>query len=112
MYYPMRAIRTRQYKLIMNLAAELTYPFASDIYNSLSWRSVLKNDIKALGQRFTEAFLHRPRWELYDLKKDPLEVHNLAADPLLAPTLTALQQKLRAWQDQTKDPWVVKYTHE
>jgi N-sulfoglucosamine sulfohydrolase len=112
MYYPMRAIRTRQFKLILNLAHELSYPFASDIYGSPTWQSVLKDDIKMLGPRPVEAFLHRPKWELYDLQKDPGEAHNLADDPASADALALLQKKLRSWQEQTKDPWVIKYTHE
>src|SRR5262249_3392463 len=32
MYYPMRAVRTRRYKYIRNLAHKLDYPFASDLY--------------------------------------------------------------------------------
>src|SRR5262249_33686681 len=31
MYYPMRMVRTRTYKLILNLAHQLPFPFASDI---------------------------------------------------------------------------------
>ncbi len=112
MYYPMRVIRTRRYKLILNLAHELSYPFASDIFGSPTWQSILKSGAKMLGARSTQAFLHRPRWELYDLQKDPNEVHNLAEDPDHAAALADLRGRLRAWQEQTKDPWVIKYEHE
>jgi N-sulfoglucosamine sulfohydrolase len=65
-----------------------------------------------MGQRSVEAFLHRPKEELYDLTADPNELKNLAADPASATVLDDLRGKLRAWQKQTADPWMVKYTHE
>jgi N-sulfoglucosamine sulfohydrolase len=59
-----------------------------------------------------EALLHRPKHELYDLSADPHETVNLAENPEHAALLTELQQKLRAWQEQTKDPWITKYRYE
>jgi hypothetical protein len=32
MYYPMRVIETRKHKLILNIAHQLPYPFASDLW--------------------------------------------------------------------------------
>ena len=37
MYYPMRVVRGRQYKLIWNLAHPLPYPFASDLWEAPTW---------------------------------------------------------------------------
>ena len=59
-----------------------------------------------------EAYLHRPHEELYDVTKDPDEVHNVATDPKYADVLTDLRGRLKAWQVKTKDPWIVKYQHE
>jgi N-sulfoglucosamine sulfohydrolase len=112
MYYPMRMIRTRQHKYILNLAHQLDYPFASDLYNSATWQGVLKRGDKKLGQRDLESFLHRPHEELYDLEKDPNELKNVASDPHYADVLKGLRSRLREWQEKTKDPWVVKYQHE
>jgi len=112
MYYPMRAIRTRRYKYILNLAHGLPYPFASDLYDSLTWQGILARKETMVGGRTVDAFLHRPRHELYDLQKDPQELVNLADRPEHAALLAELQAKLRAWQEKTKDPWLVKYTHE
>jgi N-sulfoglucosamine sulfohydrolase len=112
MYYPMRAVRTRTHKYIRNLAHKLDYPFASDIYNSPSWQSVLKHPGARLGERTVGQFVRRPMEELYDLKADPHELKNLAAEPAQAKTLAALRKKLREWQEQTADPWVVKYRYE
>src|SRR5262249_8717828 len=60
MYYPMRMIRTRTHKLILNLAHPLEYPTAEDLFNSPTWQGVLKRGDKMLGERSLESYLHRP----------------------------------------------------
>lgn len=112
MYYPMRAIRTRQYKYIHNLAHPLPFPFASDLYESATWQSALEDRLTRYGQRSVQDFLHRPQHELYDLEADPGEARNLAADPQRAATLADLQQQLRQWRHDTADPWTIKDVHE
>jgi N-sulfoglucosamine sulfohydrolase len=112
MYYPMRAIRTRKYKYILNLAHPLPFPFASDLYDSETWQAVLKRRDETYGGRALEDFLYRPQHELYDLEADPGEVRNLAADAQHAGVLKDLQQRLREWRQATADPWVIKYEHE
>jgi N-sulfoglucosamine sulfohydrolase len=112
MYYPMRAVRTRKYKYIRNLAHKLDYPFASDLYHSLTWQGILKRGDAKMGLRSTEAFLRRPLEELYDVEKDPTETRNLAGEAAHAKTLEALRQKVRAMQQKTGDPWMVKYQYE
>ena len=112
MYYPMRMIRTRRHKLIFNIAHGLPYPFASDLYGSPTWQAVLKQGRKSYGKRTVEAYVHRPRFELYDLQEDPDETRNLADDPSQAKLLEELKIKLREFQKQTKDPWLHKWTYE
>ena len=112
MYYPMRVVRTRRHKLIQNLAHPLSYPFASDLYDSATWQGVLKDGLPTYGRRSVKDFLKRPRWELYDLEADPDETKNLADDPQARETLAALKAKLKTFQERTKDPWLVKYSHE
>ncbi|MFC1806022.1 sulfatase [Planctomycetota bacterium] len=112
MYYPMRGVRERRWKYILNLAHHLPYPFASDLHACATWQSVVKSGATHYGKRTVEAYLHHPRHELYDLQTDPDEVVNLADDPQHADTLRRLQAKLKAWQEQTKDPWIVKYDYE
>ncbi|MBN1589548.1 MAG: sulfatase [Pirellulales bacterium] len=112
MYYPMRAVRTGRYKYILNLASGLPYPFAADLFASSTWQGVLRRGDKMYGGRMIEVYVHRPRHELYDVSADPWETKNLADDPAHAEVLAELQAKLRAWQEKTQDPWVVKYKHE
>lgn len=112
MYYPMRLIRTRQFKLIENLAHPLEYPFASDLWESATWQTTLTTRATTYGRRAVSAFLHRPRWELYDLQADPDEIHNLADQPASQSTLVDLQARLRRFQETTRDPWLIKVKHE
>lgn len=112
MYYPMRVVRTRHHKLIWNIAHPLPYPFASDLWESPTWQAVLRRGEKVYGKRAVDAYLQRPKFELYDLRTDPHEVVNLAADPQHAATLKELQRKLRAFQKRTRDPWILKWDYE
>ena len=64
------------------------------------------------GKRSVSAYEHRPQFELYDLEKDPDEIHNLAEDAAHRNTLSALKQKLRQFQKQTGDPWILKWQRE
>jgi len=112
MYYPMRVVRQRKYKLIWNIAHGLDYPFASDLWASATWQATLRDKRKDYGKRAVEAYLHRPKFELYDLENDPHEVNNLADDPQYAKVLEELRAKLKAFQKRTKDPWIVKWDYE
>jgi N-sulfoglucosamine sulfohydrolase len=64
------------------------------------------------GKRTVKAYLHRPRHELYDLRTDPHEIRNLADDPAQAKRLEDLQNRLKAWQQETRDPWELKWEYE
>jgi len=112
MYYPMRSIRTRKFHYILNLAHHLPYPFASDLFDSPTWQGVLKRQDTKYGSRTVEAYIHRPREELYDLESDPQEVVNVADHPEHAKVLAEMREKLAAWQKKTNDPWLIKYEHE
>lgn len=113
MYYPMRVIRRGQYKYILNLAHQLPYPFATDLYVSPTWRSAFLQGMDAMyGKRRVADYIQRPRHELYDLESDPHETVNLAARPEYAEVLRELQEKLRRFQERTRDPWLVKYYYE
>ncbi len=81
MYYPMRVVRSRKYKLIWNIAYQLEFPFASDLWDSATWQGVLSRHEKVYGKRSIEAFLHRGKFELYDMEADGDELENLAEKP-------------------------------
>lgn len=50
------------------------------------------------------AYPHLDRVQLYDLKNDPLEQHDLSQDPKHQKVLSALRQKLDGWRKQQNDP--------
>jgi N-sulfoglucosamine sulfohydrolase len=112
MYYPMRVVLHGRYKYVFNIAHGLPYPFASDLQASPTWQAVLQSGTKMYGKRTVDAYLHRPRHELYDLEEDPHEIHNLATDPRHKGTLASLQAMVKAWQKRTKDPWLSKWKYE
>ena len=112
MYYPMRVVRERRFKLIWNIAHGLDYPFASDLWESATWQGTINSGRKLYGKRTVDAYLHRPKFELYDLQNDPHEVKNLADDPQYKDRLDAMKEKLRIFQKQTKDPWILKWNYE
>jgi len=112
MYYPMRVIRTKRYKYILNLAHQLPYPFASDLHAAPTWQGIIKSGAKKYGQRDVSAYLQRPRHELYNVEADPHEIVNLADNPEFSKTLQSLQSRLKTFQEETRDPWIVKYKYE
>ena len=105
MYYPMRVVRKGDYKLIWNIAHPLEYPFASDLWASSTWQQVYRDKVKNYGKRTVDAYLHHAEFELFDLKNDPDEIHNLATDKKYAPILDSMKTRLKAFQKETKDPW-------
>lgn len=112
MYYPMRVVRTRTHKLIWNIAHALPYPFASDLFESKSWQGALARQLTTFGPRTVQAYTQRPAFELYDLERDPLEATNLAVDPKHAQLLAELKARIKAFQERTGDPWVIKWQYE
>lgn len=112
MYYPMRMIRTDRYKLVLNLAHQLPYPFASDLFAAATWQATLKAERTHYGKRRVNDYIFRTRYELYDLQKDPDEVVNLAADSNHQSVFNELAERLKEYQKKTRDPWFSKYTYE
>ena len=113
MYYPMRVIQGRQYKLIWNIAWPLPFPFASDLWAAPTWQRQLElgNDAP-YGQRTVGEYVQRPEFELFDLEADPFEGNNLAQDPAYAEVLAEMKECLRTEQRRTNDPWVMKWEYE
>ncbi len=112
MYYPMRVLKTRQYKLIFNIAHGLEFPLAKDLLQSPTWVSMQKEGLDLYGKRSPQALLHRPRFELYDMENDPDEINNLAGLAKYQTVQRDMEARLKAFQDSTKDPWNVKWERE
>lgn len=100
--YPMRSLRTTDWKYIRNLQPGRTFTTHIDRGKPVdgagyfaSWRDKASTDPAAAA---TVARYHRrPAEELYDLRADPEELRNLASDPRHADRLRALRAELTAW---------------
>lgn len=113
MYYPMRVVRDKDYKLIWNIASPLPYPFASDLWAASSWQAQFRKSLDApYGQKTVGQYIQRPAFELYHIANDPNEAKNLSDDPAHADVLRKYQEKLKAIQKEFADPWITKWEYE
>ena len=113
MYYPMRVVRDSEYKLIWNIAHQLPYPFASDLWAASSWQAQFKKGKNAkYGQKTVNQYIFRERFELFDIKNDPYESTNLAADPKYSKILQQYKNILKEHQKLMGDPWIMKWDYE
>jgi N-sulfoglucosamine sulfohydrolase len=68
--------------------------------------------MERFGARTVDAYVHRDRFELYDLEKDPNETVNLAEKPEYAEMVRDFAEKLKKFQEETNDPWYHKWEYE
>ena len=98
----MRAIRSEDYKLILNLMPERPWcqynRYKEGAYPMLAEMNVL--NLKGQLTPAQAAFLapNKPEVELYDLRRDPHEVNNLADDPAYAEVKTELLSEMENWR--------------
>lgn len=52
-----------------------------------------------------DSYYNRDEWELYDLKRDAVELTNLAEKSSMKEIRANLEARLREWQTLTNDPW-------
>jgi N-sulfoglucosamine sulfohydrolase len=113
MYYPMRVVRDRKYKLIWNIAYQLPYPFASDLWAAPSFQAQYKLGLDApYGRKTVGEYIQRPKFELFDIEANPEEYKNLADDPAYAKTLEKYIALMKEFQNETNDPWIMKWDYE
>jgi N-sulfoglucosamine sulfohydrolase len=106
-YYPGRAVRDSRFKLVHNLLPGRKNP-VYDIYlveqrPETFTPEELENEPEHIRRAY-DIFRQPPEFELYDLKADPWEFHNLADDPQYAGELARLKEQLAKWQIETNDP--------
>lgn len=100
-----RAVRSLQFKYIRNAWPDLPGTPPADAVRSetyLAMRALRDAGKLSADQRgcFTKP---RPAEELYDVVKDPHELHNLAADARYADELRQLRGELDRWIQETDD---------
>ena len=128
--YPQRSLRTPEFLYVRNFKPErwpLGYPVAVTATNAptqeeletqtyaafadmdasptKAWLVLHRND--AQWKRFYDiAFAKRPGEELYDLRQDPYQMHNVAANPKYAQDKTRLAAQLLKILTEAGDPRV------
>lgn len=130
--YPQRCLRTADYSFIINFRPErfplgdpyrlngndpptaeevtqstfVTHP-DEDAGPTKAWLVERRTDPE--WKRYYEhAYGKRPREELFDLKKDPHQMHNVATDPAYAKTVADLRERLLNELHRSGDPRVVE----
>lgn len=129
--YPQRAIRTADHVLIINFHPErfpLGDPYRLDSLDEPT-QDELENDTRATlpdedssptkawlvaarkssewKSHFDWVYGKRPKYELYDLKKDPHETKNLADDPAYAAVKAGLEKRLTDELTRSGDPRMI-----
>ncbi|GAB6020879.1 hypothetical protein CHUAL_003527 [Chamberlinius hualienensis] len=109
MYYPMRVVRSRRYKLIHNLNYWAPFPIDQDFYISPTFQDILNRTVTGQPTNWYKTlhdYYMRPEWELYNVDEDPTEVVNLAGNSSFISIEKKLKKALDHWQWLTNDPWV------
>lgn len=106
--YPMRSVRTPQWKYILNLHPEFAFTThidrAQNVDGAHYWRSWERAALSsphaaAIVKRYRE----RPAEELYNLANDPFEQDNLATDPAEAERRKSMRSELESWMKAQGD---------
>ena len=117
--YPVRAIRTADFLYIRNYRPDrwpagdpelyvAVGPFG-DIDDGPAKQLLLgRRDEPATKRYFDLAMARRPAEELFDLKKDPGQLVNVAGDPAYARQRERLKNELESWQRSTGDPRITQ----
>ena len=106
-YYPQRAVRNDRYKLIENLqpgVADVSgYAFATNRHFGHDFETALSKAPVRVREAY--ALLRRaPKYQLYDLAKDPYEFNNLAGKSEYEKVQDELSAELTRWRKATNDP--------
>ena len=106
--YPIRSVRTEQFKYIRNLFPQYEHTTHIDRAKNAdglkywsTWVAAGKTD--AVAAAIVKRYHERPAEELYDIVKDPGEKDNLAEKPEYTATLQVLRGKVDAWMKEQGD---------
>ena len=100
-----RAVRNKRFKYIRNFYDDLPNTPPADVVRSIAYREMIRlRDEGQLAEAQRNTFIQpRPREELYDIKNDPYELRNLAADSGQSKRLKRFRRALTKWQEETND---------
>lgn len=111
--YPMRALRTAEWKYIRNLRPEFRFTTHIDLahkneqrpgYWGGYWESWTAAAVTSAGAaQILKSYHERPAEELYDLRSDPDEKRNLASDAAQGGRLMEFRAQMDAWMAAQSD---------
>ena len=109
-FFPQRTIRDARHKLILNLTQDRMNPVPDNYLNQRgsfflygTSQAELNTAPKHIAKAY-ERWRSPPAVELYDLRSDPWEFRNLAANPKLADVKSRLLTELKSFRERHKDP--------
>jgi uncharacterized sulfatase len=94
-YFPIRTVADGTYRLILNLAPDMT--FRNTVTESDPFFKEWLNSADPAFNKLADRYMHRPAIELYNDDTDPYNMTNLAADPQYRAKIAELQEKLLSW---------------
>ena len=109
MYYPMRSIRTKRYKLLHNLNYLMPFQIDQDFFISNTFQDLLyrtRHNISTHWYKNLKQYYYREQWELYDLLLDPKELINQFRNEKYETVINQLTLELYSWQNITSDAWI------
>ncbi len=99
----MRAIRSKDYKLILNLMPERPWcqynRYKEGAYPVLAEMNVLHLQGKLTPAQAAFFAPSKPEIELFDLRRDPHEIDNVASDPEYAQVKQTMLAELESWRN-------------
>ncbi len=106
--YPIRAVRTGQFKYIRNLRSDCYHSNHSDIDRKdgagaywNSWDAAADSD--PIAAAIVAKYYQRPAVEFYNLTDDPHEQNNLADDPSFEDQIQKMSAMLDQWMTSQGD---------
>jgi len=105
--YGIRSVRSENFRLIWNLnwKNEFSNTVTTGFEPFKSWERKAEEGDPFARKRVT-SYKQRPQFELYDLRSDPYELHNLADDPAYKNVRGCLKKELDRWMEQQGDEGV------
>lgn len=101
-----RSVRTEDYKYIRNFLPNRPH-LQPNAYKDKKTILIALREYHAAGKlNATQELLFqdvRPAEELYDLRADPEEIHNLAENPAYKSQLSRMRERLEKWMQDTGD---------
>jgi uncharacterized sulfatase len=103
--YPVRSVRTKNYKFVLNLNHEAEYSNAVTSKSKKGyWNSWLEGAEKTPAvKKLVDRYLHRPAEEFYDIRNDHYELNNLANNPEFKKIKEQLKEELLNWMKSQDD---------